>query len=293
MAAANYAGYLVGALACTLWRPRALVLVRVGLAAVAVLTAAMALVPGFTGWLLLRFGAGIASAAVFVGVSVLTVAAGSYAGVGSGIALAGLLVLAVGQLGGSSTVAWVALGALAAVLAATAWRPTSEQPPAPPRTPGPLPSSARRVPTATPRRLVLCYGALGLGYILPATFLPATARDLVPDPRCLRLGLAGLRGRGRHVHAGRGPAPAPLRPAAGLGARPHGHGRRRAGAGGTAGPARCRGGGGGRGRHLHGRHPRRDAGRPPGRPGEDPPRRRDDHRLRGRAARRAAARPRR
>ena len=182
LAAANYAGYLVGALACTLWRPRALVLVRVGLTAVAVLTAAMALVPGFTGWLLLRFGAGIASAAVFVGVSVLTVAAGSYAGVGSGIALAGLLVLAVGQLGGSSTVAWVALGALAAVLAATAWRPTSEQPPAPPRTPGPLPSSARRIRTATPRRLVLCYGALGLGYILPATFLPATARDLVPDP---------------------------------------------------------------------------------------------------------------
>jgi Uncharacterised MFS-type transporter YbfB len=48
----------------------------------------------------------------------LTVAAGSYAGVGSGIALAGLLVLAVGQLGESSTAAWVALGALAAVLAA-------------------------------------------------------------------------------------------------------------------------------------------------------------------------------
>jgi len=121
LAAANYAGYLVGALACTLWRPRPVVLVRVGLAAVAMLTGAMALVPGFTGWVMLRFGAGVASAAVFVGVSVLTVAAGSYAGVGSGIALAGLLVLAVGQLGGSSTAAWVALGALAAVLAAMAW----------------------------------------------------------------------------------------------------------------------------------------------------------------------------
>ena len=61
LAAANYAGYLVGALACTLWRPRPVVLVRVGLAAVAVLTAAMALVPSFTGWVLLRFGAGIAA----------------------------------------------------------------------------------------------------------------------------------------------------------------------------------------------------------------------------------------
>jgi predicted MFS family arabinose efflux permease len=185
LAAANYAGYLIGALACTLGRPRPVVLVRVGLAAVAVLTAAMALVPGFSGWVLLRFGAGAAGAAVFVGVSLLTVAAGSYAGVGSGIALAGLLVLAVGQLAGSANAAWIALGALAAVLAATAWRPTTEQPPAPPRAPGPpepLPSSPRHTPTATPRRLVLCYAALGLGYILPATFLPAAARDLVPDP---------------------------------------------------------------------------------------------------------------
>ena len=29
---------------------------------------------------------------------------------------------------------------------------------------------------------MFCYAALGLGYILPATFLPAAARDLVPDP---------------------------------------------------------------------------------------------------------------
>jgi len=185
LAAANYAGYLAGALTCTLWRPRPVVLVRVGLAAVAVLTAGMALVPNFSGWVLLRFGAGFASAAVFVGVSVLTVAAGSYAGVGSGIALAGLLVLVLGQLAGSANVAWIALGALAAVLAAMAWRPTRERQPAPPRGPGPpapLPSSARPTPTATPRRLVFCYAALGLGYILPATFLPAAARDLVPDP---------------------------------------------------------------------------------------------------------------
>jgi len=32
-------------------------------------------------------------------------------------------------------------------------------------------------------RLVLCYGAFGFGYIIPATFLPAMAKDIVPDPR--------------------------------------------------------------------------------------------------------------
>ena len=36
--------------------------------------------------------------------------------------------------------------------------------------------------------LVLCYGTFGFGYIVPATFLPAMARELAPDP--LVFGLA-------------------------------------------------------------------------------------------------------
>jgi predicted MFS family arabinose efflux permease len=178
LGAANYAGYLVGALACTAWRPRPVPLARGGLAAVAVLTAAMAVVPGFAGWVLLRFTAGVASAAVFVGVSSLTVAAGSYAGVGCGIAAAGLLVLAVAARGGSAGAAWIALGALAAVLGAATWRPLHPRAHAD-AVVDPVPA---RPVTASPRRLVACYGALGLGYILPATFLPAAARTLVPDP---------------------------------------------------------------------------------------------------------------
>ncbi len=44
--------------------------------------------------------------------------------------------------------------------------------------------------------LILCYGVYGFGYILPATFLPAQARLLVPDPWLFSLawpvfGLAG------------------------------------------------------------------------------------------------------
>ena len=44
------------------------------------------------------------------------------------------------------------------------------------------PASGARVDGET-RGLVLCYGLMGFGYILPATFLPALARTLVDDPR--------------------------------------------------------------------------------------------------------------
>jgi MFS family permease len=195
LAAANYAGYLVGALtaARTGWPPARVAVVS--LVATAVLTAAMAL-PGPTAWwALLRLLAGIASAWAFIGTSSWCLAtlartgtsgwaSALYAGVGGGIALAGLDCLAGGAAGWPVAGLWLQLAALALVLAAPALWVMARSAPAGGAAARPQP------PAATPPGswgLVVCYAVLGFGYILPATFLPVQAHTLVEDPRVFGL----------------------------------------------------------------------------------------------------------
>ena len=56
---------------------------------------------------------------------------------------------------------------------------------------GPVPHRAGVAPgrhdSPTLRLLVLCYGVFGFGYILPATFLPALARQMTDEPRVFGL----------------------------------------------------------------------------------------------------------
>jgi hypothetical protein len=131
----------------------------------------------------------VASAFVLVGVSswVLPIlAAGGraartglvFAGVGIGIFACGLLGLATGVLRASPDTAWLLLAAASTVVAIVCWGPLdSGRSSTPSPDPGP--------PAALPARtwwLVFAYGAFGFGYIVPATFLPAAARQVVPDP---------------------------------------------------------------------------------------------------------------
>jgi len=121
LAAANYVGYLAGAL----WamRPaRRDLAIRGALLAIALTTLGMGYAHGMLAWTLLRALAGMASAWALVHVSSWCLqelaAQGKtqlggvvFSGVGWGIALAGALCLALMHAGASSSQAWIALGA--------------------------------------------------------------------------------------------------------------------------------------------------------------------------------------
>jgi MFS family permease len=196
LAAANYAGYLVGALTASRlnWGPVRLSVIALLLTVV--LTAAMALPLPAWAWAAMRFAAGVASAWAFVGVAIWalgtlaalnrpTWAVAVYAGVGAGIALAGLYCLAASAMGASAGSLWLQLAVLAALLllpvVVVLLRLGGTT--APP----PVKSERHAAPPAGTTGLVICYGLLGFGYILPATFLPVLARSVVSDPRLFGL----------------------------------------------------------------------------------------------------------
>lgn len=196
VAAANYLGYLLGAMTASRIAWSATRLGTVALLLTAVLTAAMALPGSLWLWMGLRFAAGVCSAWAFISTSIWCLGAlarlrrpawssGVYAGVGAGIALAGVFCLAGAAAGASAPALWLLLGLLALAMTlpvmAVAGRTEPE--------PRPRPGRASRAGPPPPRTagLVISYGMFGFGYILPATFLPVLARSVVDDPRLFGL----------------------------------------------------------------------------------------------------------
>ncbi|MGI5507030.1 YbfB/YjiJ family MFS transporter [Lentzea sp. CA-135723] len=122
LATANYLGYFVGALA-TVVRAPSLLANRVALVLLVATLAGMPLTHSMAVWFALRLVAGVASAVVFVA-AVNARPGWGMSGVGLGIALAGLVVLGLGQW---QAAWWVAAG-LAAVLGVAAWGLRPEPP---------------------------------------------------------------------------------------------------------------------------------------------------------------------
>jgi predicted MFS family arabinose efflux permease len=188
LATANYLGYLAGALICMGRSIQPAASIRFGLMGVAALTIAMAARDELLLWNVFRFFAGLASAFVLVGVSAWAMpilaahdraqwSGRVFAGVGVGITFAGLLGLVANIGGWGSRAAWLALGAVAAVLAALIWRPLAIN--------GACSPSRSQAQSKLRYRVVVvaaCYGVFGYGYIIPATFLPALARGYIDNP---------------------------------------------------------------------------------------------------------------
>ena len=194
LAASNYLGYLAGALTASRLHVSLPTVMRASLAGTVVATAAMGALDGLAAWASLRFLAGVLSAWTLVATSAWVLQhlarAGRtdlsgmvYAGVGLGIAGAGLFCLAAARPGVSAGQLWLELAALAAVCvvipALLLGRPSGTA----------APSALTLLPATFDRNigLVICYGVLGFGYILPATFLPVLAREVVDDPKIFGL----------------------------------------------------------------------------------------------------------
>ena len=187
LATANYVGYFAGSLAAVWLRMPTIPTVASSLAAVAFATALMSFTDRFSAWVALRFAAGAASAFVLVFVSAWALEQLArlgegrlrgvvFSGVGAGIACSGVLCWLVDLASAGSRSAWLLLG-IAALGGGAAVHRSMVAAPA-----NPIRLRLQRVPAGREFwRLVLCYGAFGFAYIVPATFLPVMAKSVLGD----------------------------------------------------------------------------------------------------------------
>ena len=201
LASANYLGYLLGAILCTLqpqiwsrWRLKPInssKMVRGGLVATSLLTALMT-ADWAAGWPWLRFFAGIVTAVAFVYTSSWCLAhlaklnaptAGGiiYAGPGVGIAISGLLASFMVMMEWHAARGWLAFGVLSAVTTLMVWKHFEGD------DVSLISSSAASITALTSisstmekAGLTIAYGFAGFGYIITATFLPVIARAALP-----------------------------------------------------------------------------------------------------------------
>jgi MFS family permease len=207
LASANYLGYLLGALLCTMqpriwsrWQLPPLLssrMVRIGLVTTCALTAFMAInVAALWPWL--RFMAGIVTAMTFVYTSswclthlsrLNAAPAGAiiFAGPGIGILVSGLMASVMVLKEWRASSGWLAFGALAAIMTGLIWRIFRGADPLPPSINANLEQQLQGGSTAEKVGLTIAYGLAGFGYIITATFLPVIARTALPGSAWLDL----------------------------------------------------------------------------------------------------------
>ena len=190
LAAANYAGYLVGALLAAVAVPASarIRILLVSAIAVAATTALMAVTTDLAAWSVVRFAAGLASAGVLVLATGLvlddlrrqgraSMSGWLFSGFGLGIVVSGVVVRLTGEtLGWRGDWFLLALIATAAIYPCWRWLPRAVRESAPSATLPPAPAPPVSRVHALPIAHVLLFAAYfleGIGYIVTGTFLVA------------------------------------------------------------------------------------------------------------------------
>ena len=188
VAAANFLGYLIGALmgasAVLQRRPRLFFLA--GLLSGALSLAGMAVPPSIPVFAFMRFVGGFGSAFVIVCLSSMALeplvragrvglSAAPFAGVGLGIAFSSALVSLLAAEGFGWKAMWIANAAIATAISLLVFALL----PAPAAAPTPTQTGAAKESrvSAALMALVISYGLFGFGYVITATFLVAIVRE--------------------------------------------------------------------------------------------------------------------
>ncbi|MFA5700659.1 MAG: YbfB/YjiJ family MFS transporter [Desulfuromonas sp.] len=190
LAGLNYLGYLAGAIVCTV-APR-LLLVRILAPATLLLSLGTTFLMGMTqaelGWELSRFWGGVASAILFVLISaevgerLTRLGYGHwfgalYGGVGTGIALSGLLVPQLDRVWGWDG-AWIGMGVVAVILACVGALLGHKSSHVPTLSPATAAAASASPSLRGVWLLGVAYFFEGLGYIVSATFMVAIVAQI-------------------------------------------------------------------------------------------------------------------
>ncbi|NKB58761.1 MAG: YbfB/YjiJ family MFS transporter [Alphaproteobacteria bacterium] len=189
LASVHFLGYLLGALFAAKLPGSPKAALRLSLIAIGIGTLGMGLTENFPAWLFFRWLCGVCSAFTLVLVSNYYVkhlaAAGAtekqgwvFAGVGAGIAAAGLATLIFMVENINSALAWQILGAGSLILVVALCVNMGNEIPGSRRQSG----NGETQRSSLHWRMVIAYGTAGLGYIIPATYLPVMAREIIESP---------------------------------------------------------------------------------------------------------------
>ncbi len=189
LASVHFLGYWLGAVIAAKVSLPPKTMLRLSLLVIGVGTLGMGVTDDFTVWLILRWLNGVCSVWVLLLVSNYYVKhladygraeyqGWVFSGVGAGILIAGLgcLVFMVSQIG--SSLSWQIMGAISLIAICAVCLNLG------PEIPAVRLVVHHRESQRSPLdwRIVVAYGAMGIGYIIPATYLPVMAREIVQSP---------------------------------------------------------------------------------------------------------------